>query len=291
MAIAARDLARQHRADRAMDIADWPLDAHWLTLLERWPSLCDQLVVKRLVEMVFLPLAIVDCDPGLRRLLVQETREVYPFRLPMIDRAHHVEPVDAADHLVKGAEPELCHQLAHFVGDKEEIIDDVLGLAGEALAQYRVLRRNADWASVEMALAHHDAAGGDQRRSREPKLVGAEHGPDHHVTAGPEPAVDLHRNAAAQSIAHQCLLRLGEADLPGRAGMGQRGERARARAALEPGDRDVVGAGLADPGSHGADPDLGDEFDRNARPWIGILQIMDQLRQILDRIDVVMRRG
>ena len=134
------------------------------------------------------------------------------------------------------------------------------GCAGEALAQYRVLRRDADRASVEMALAHHDAAGGDQWRGRETELVGAEHCPDHDIAAGPEPAVDLHGNAAAQPIAHQCLLRLGEPDLPGRAGMGQRGERARAGAALKPGDRDVVGARLADPGRDGADADLGDEL-------------------------------
>ena len=240
--------------------------------------------------MVLLPLAIVDRDPGLGRLLVQQPREVDPLGLPVVDRPHHVELVDAADHLVEGAEAELRHQLAHFLGDKEEIVDDVLGLTGEALAQHRVLRRDADRAGVEMALAHHDAAGGDQWRRRKAELVGAEHRADHDIAAGPEPAIDLHRDAAAQPVAHQCLLRLGEPDLPGRAGMGQRGQRAGAGAALEPGDRDMVGARLADPGRDRADADLGDQLDRNARPRIGVLQIVDQLRQILDRIDVVVRR-
>ena len=139
----------------------------------------------------------------------------------MIDRRHHVEPVDPADHLVEVAEAQLRHQFADFLGDKEEIVDDVLGLAGEALAQHRVLRRDADRASVQVTLAHHDAAGGDQGRGRKAKLVGAEHRADDDVAAGPEAAIDLHRDAAAQPIAHQGLLRLGEADLPGRAGMGQ----------------------------------------------------------------------
>ena len=167
--------------------------------LERRLRLGDQLVVERLVEMVLLPLAIVDRDTGLGRLLVQQARQVDPLRLPVVDRRHHVEPVDPADHLVEAAEAELRHQLAHFLGDEEEIIDDVLGLAGEALAQHRVLRRDADRAGVEMALAHHDAAGGDQRRGRKAELVGAEHRADDDVAAGAQPAIDLHRDAAAQA--------------------------------------------------------------------------------------------
>ncbi len=109
---------------------------------------------------------------------------------------------------------ELGHQLAHFLGDEEEEVDDVLGLADEALAQHRVLRRDADRAGVEMALAHHDAAGRDQRRGREAELVGAEQRADHDVAAGAHAAVDLHRDARAQAVHDQRLMRLGEADLP-----------------------------------------------------------------------------
>ena len=123
------------------------------------------------------------------------------------------------------AEAQLRHDLAHLLGDEEEVVDHVLGLAGEALAQHRVLRRDADRAGVEVALAHHDAAGGDQRRGGEAELVGAEQRADHHVAAGAQPAIDLHGDAAAQAVQHQRLLRLGEADLPRRAGMGERGQR------------------------------------------------------------------
>ena len=91
----------------------------------------------------------------------------------------------------------------------------MLGLAGEALAQHRVLRRDADRAGVEMAFAHHDAAGRDQRRGGEAELVGAEQRADGDVAAGAQAAVDLHRDAAAQAVQHQRLLRLGEADFPG----------------------------------------------------------------------------
>ena len=201
-----------------------------------------------------------------------------------------VEHLHLADHLVEGAVAELGHDLAHLLGDEEEIVDDVLGLALEALAQHRVLRRDADRAGVEMALAHHDAAGRDQRRGGEAELVGAEQRADHDVAAGADAAVDLHGDAAAQPVEHQRLMRLGEADLPRAAGMLDRGQRRGAGAALVAGDGDVVGARLGDAGGDRADADLGDELDRDVARRVDVLQVEDELRQILDRIDVVVRR-
>ena len=55
-------------------------------------------------------------------------------------------------------------------------------------------------------------------------------------------------------------------------------------------DRDVVGARLGDAGRDRADADLGDQLHRDAACGIDVLQVVDELRQILDRIDVVMRR-
>ena len=109
----------------------------------------------------------------------------------MVDGRVLVEEVGLADHFVEGAEAHLGHQLAHFLGDEEEVVDDVLGQALEALAQHRVLRGDADRAGVEMALAHHDAAGRDQRCGREAVFVGAEQSCDHHVASRAQAAVGL----------------------------------------------------------------------------------------------------
>ena len=53
-----------------------------------------------------------------------------------------------------------------------------------------------------MALAHHDAAGRDERRSGESKLVGAEQSTNHDIPAGAQPAVDLNGDASAQLVEH-----------------------------------------------------------------------------------------
>ena len=84
-------------------------------------------------------------------------------RSPRACRAIRWRPTSSS----KRAQAHRRHVLAHLLGDEEEVVDDVLGRALEALAQHRVLRGDADGAGVQVALAHHDAARGDQRRGGE----------------------------------------------------------------------------------------------------------------------------
>ena len=93
-----------------------------------------------------------------------------------------------------------------------------------------------------------------------------------------------------RSLHAQRLVRLGEPELPGRAGVLDGGQRTRAGAAVVAGDGDEIGVGLGDPGRHRADARLGDQLHRHQRLRVHLLQIEDQLRQILDRVDVVVRR-
>src|SRR3974390_1453404 len=124
----------------------------------------------------------------------------------MGDQLAPIEHLHLSDHLVEAAIAELGHQLAHFFGDEEEIIDDVFRLAAETFAQHRVLSGDADWAGIEVAFAHHHAAGGDQWRGSEAEFVGAEKRAYHHITAGADAAVDLHANPAAQAVDDQRLM-------------------------------------------------------------------------------------
>ena len=128
-----------------------------------------------------------------------------------------LEQVAAADELGDGADAELGHDLAALLGDHEEVVDDVLRLAGELGAQLGVLRRDADGARVQVALAHHDAAHGNQRRRGEAEHFGAEARSNGHVHAVAQAAVGLKRHAPAKPIEHQRLVRLGNAELEGQA--------------------------------------------------------------------------
>src|SRR5690606_33855159 len=104
-------------------------------------------------------------------------------------------------------------------------------------------------------------------------------------------AVDLHRDAAAQVVEEKRLLGLGEADFPRAASVGQRGQRRGAGAALVARDRHVVGARLGNAGGDRADADFADQLDRDARGRVHVLEVVDELREIFDRVDIVVRRG
>ena len=208
----------------------------------------------------------------------------------MVDGRLGLEPIGPADHLVHRPESELGHQLAHVLGDEAEVVLDELRLAGELLAQLRVLRRHADRAGVQVADAHHDAARHDERRGRKAEFLGAEQRGDDHVAAGLELAVHLDDDAIAEAVEEQDLLRFGEPELPGDAGVLDRGQRRRAGAAVVTGNQHDVGVRLRHASGDRADADLGDQLDVHARDRVGVLQVVNQLRQVFDRVDVVMRR-
>ena len=52
----------------------------------------------------------------------------------------------------------------------------------------------------------------------------------------------------------------------------------------------MIGVGLRDPRRHRADPHFGDQLDADPGLGIGVLEVVDQLRQVLDRVDVVVWR-
>ena len=203
---------------------------------------CDQLVVERLVEAVVLRRR---CSAGPARTATSGMWRIgvrsRPVRLPVVDGRAGVEHLDVADGLGDRAEAERGQVLAHLLGDELEEVHDELGLAGEALAQLGVLRGDADRAGVEVADAHHDAARHDERRGGEAELLGAEQRGDDDVAAGLQLAVGLHDDAVAQAVEQQRLLGLGQAELPRRAGVLERRERAGAGAAVVAGDEHDVG--------------------------------------------------
>ena len=235
--------------------------------LERRLRLRDQLAVEHLVERVVLRARSGGSRRlGLRRACGRAREKSRPLRLPVVDRrvACRAGRI-CADHLVEACgSPVAAMHLAHFLGDEEEVVDDVLGLALEALAQHRVLRRDADRAGVEMALAHHDAAGGDQRRGGEAELVGAEQRADRRRRG---------RSAGRRRPARRCG-RAGRSAPASAASRRGRSPRAMPACLIEvsgeapvppsiAGDRDVVGVRLGDAGRDRADADLGDELHRD----------------------------
>ena len=91
-------------------------------------------------------------------------------------------------------------------------------------------------------------------------------------------------------IEHEDLLGLRQAELPRRTAVFDRGQRRRARSAVVTGDQHDIRMGFRDAGGDRPDADLRHELDVHARARVGVLEVVDQLREILNRVDVVVRR-
>ena len=92
----------------------------------------------------------------------------------MVREVAHAKSIDAPHRFAERTEAERCEQLARFLRDEEEVVDDMLGLAREFFPKFRVLRRDANRTRIEVAFAHHDAAGRYERCGCEPELLGSE---------------------------------------------------------------------------------------------------------------------
>ena len=152
------------------------------------------------------------------------------------------------------------------------------------------MRGDAGRAGILLAVALHKAAHGDERHGRKAKLLGAQQAGDGNIGAVHELAVGLEHHAGAQAVLQQRLLGLGKAELQRQTGMPNGVARRGTRAAVMAADQDLVGSALSHTGGDGADAGLADQLDRHARTGVGVLKIEDKLRQVLDGVDVVVRR-
>ena len=88
----------------------------------------------------------------------------------------------------------------------------------------------------------------------------------------------------------QRLLGLGKAELQRQTRMPDRVARSGTRAAVVAADQDLVGGTLGHTGGDGADAGLADQLDRHARTGVGVLKIEDKLCQVLNGVNIVVRR-
>ena len=211
------------RADGAVDVHDRQLVQHLLAA-SRAPA--APVAISSLSSAMSSPWSCLCCaydadDPSCGFLAgVRICDRSRPFGFPVVDRGVDFRAASTRPTIsLIVRKPSSAMIMPQLFGDHEQVVDDVLRLAGELLAQLRILRRDADRAGVQVTLAHHDAAERDQRRGGEAEFFGAEERGDGDVAAGLELTVGLQHHAAAQVVHHQRLVRFGDAELPRQAGV------------------------------------------------------------------------
>ena len=141
-----------------------------------------------------------------------------------------------------------------------------------------------------MALPHHDAAHGNERGRANAKLLSTQHGRHHHVTPSLQAAIGAQPHPVAQPVELQDLMRLRQPHLPGQASIFDRGDGRGTRAARMARDQNGIRLRLGHTGRNGANARARHQLHADHRVRVDLLQVIDELRQILDRINIVMRR-
>jgi len=85
-------------------------------------------------------------------------------------------------------------------------------------------------------------------------------------------------------------VRFGQTKFPRKAGIVNGTARCRAGSAVIAGDEHRLRTCLGDACGNGADARFGNKLDGDLRIFICAFQIVNQLRQILDRVDIMVRR-
>ena len=254
--------------------------------------------VKRLVELAVrshlgqevTAVGTRDVGTELAGRACQHGRQIQQVGLAVARDLDLAQALGMADHLVDGAEAQARHDLAQLLGNKEHKVLDVLGLAAEAATQAAVLRSDAGRAGILLAVALHEAAHRDERHGRKAKLLGAQQAGNGDIGTVHELAVGLEHHARAQAVLQQRLLGLGKAKLQRQTGVPDRIASSGTRAAIVAADQYLIGSALGNTGGDCADAGLADQLDRHACAGVGVLKVKDELGQVFDGVDVVVRR-
>ena len=143
---------------------------------------------------------------------------------------------------------------------------------------------------LTMTFAHHDAAHGNERGRREAPLLGTKQARDGKVTSSTELPVSLDGDTPTKVVEDKRLVGLGETKLPRKTSVLDASPAGRTSTSVVTGNQNMVRLSLGHSTCDDPDADLGHELDRHTSARVRALQIVNKLLEILDRVDVVVRR-
>jgi hypothetical protein len=194
------------------------------------------------------------------------------------------------NHLVDGSETELGHDGSELVGNIVEEVDDVLGSSSELLAKLRILGSDTNRASVQMALAHEDTAHSDERSGSKAPFFSTKQTSQGNITTSLELAISLDNNTTTKIVKYQSLVSLSQTQLPRETSVLDTSPSRGTSTTIVTRDQDVIGLGLGDTRGDDTDTDLRHKLDGDSGSRAGALKIVDQLLEILNGVNVVVRR-
>mmetsp|Transcript_10574 Transcript_10574/g.31170 ORF Transcript_10574/g.31170 Transcript_10574/m.31170 type:complete len:242 (+) Transcript_10574:1238-1963(+) len=194
-----------------------------------------------------------------------------------------------ANHVLHIAITKLCHNLTDFFCHEEEVVHDMFGLTREFLSELFVLCCNANRACVEMAFAHHNATHRNKRSSGETKFFSTKKACNRHITTRLQLTISLKLDPMPQVVQNERLLRFSNTKFPWKASTFHTSPSSCASSTIMTTDGDVIRKCLRNASSNYTNTHFRNKFHRHLTSWLRIFQIMNELRKILDRVNIVVR--
>ena len=194
-----------------------------------------------------------------------------------------------ADYILQTLHTHLTQVLAHLLSQEGEEVHHVLSPSLEVLTQLWVLRGHTHRAGISVTFPHHHASQHNQRQRTERELVSAQHRHDNNVLGGLQLTIGLQANLVSKAIHHQRLLRLCKTNLGRDTRKPHGAGRAGTSTTLGAANHYQVGLSLGHTSGDGSHTTLGYELHAHGSCGIDVLQVEDELSQVFNRIDVVMR--
>ena len=195
---------------------------------------------------------------------------------------HLGQQIGTANHIVQRTRTDGGKDFTHLCRIKGNQIHNLIGIARELFAQRFVLGAHAHGACIRLALTHHDAAHRDQGGGADAVFLGPHHRRHYNIPPGTQTTIGAQRDALAQVVHGEYLMRLGQAHFPRQTGVFDRRGGGGTRAAIMPRNQDHIGLGLGHAGRDRADARRRHQLDSHLAARVDLLEIIDQLREILD---------
>ena len=286
---AANDMAGNPGADRAVRILHCIAQLHFFAFLQETRGVAHNLGIQRVQNSVARFVAVIDdfgctIDGDQQRVEIQIVKVGRPT-------ADLRQQIGTANHVIQTTRPDRGEQFAHFGCIERDEVHDLIRVAGKLAPQRFVLGTDADGAGVRLALTHHDTAHSDQRRSTDAVFLGPHHRGHHDIAARAQPAVGPQGHAVTQVVHRQNLMRFGQPHFPRKPCIFDRGRRRRAGTTVVARDQDDIRLGLRHTRRNRANARGRHQLHGDLATRVDLLEVIDQLRQIFDGIDIVVRRG
>jgi hypothetical protein len=304
------DAMGKRSSKSAVGVGDLAFDVDRETLGKSWFCLIDELIVESDVELVVLLANAV--GSGTRTHLpggLKDGGEIEVSSLGSPELLVDLQHIRTTNHLVDGAEAKFGHVATKFFRNVVEEVNDLFRLAGKLGAELRVLggdtnrasvhyghkinlvKKGKEWQKLTVTLPHHDASHSNEGSGSESPLLGTQETSDSDVATSSDLTVSLDGYSATEIIEDQGLVSFGETELPRKTSILDTSPPRGTCTTIVARNEDMVRLGLGDTAGDDTDANFRDELHGDTSAGVGALEVVDELLQVLDRVDVMVRRG